>query len=77
MGTWYAVDLGSFSLWYGTADTADGSIAFAGYATENTIAGRSSSGMGGFLEAVFSGSFFLGQAADSVPSADPADSTAE
>lgn len=66
-GTWYAVDLGGFSLWYanvGSAGSSTGSVYFAGYATPETIVGRTSSGTGGFLETLFNGSFFVGQATD-------------
>jgi hypothetical protein len=61
-GTWYAIDLGSFSLWYASAGSAADSETFAGYATPTTIVGRTSPGNGGILEAIFRGSFFVGTA---------------
>jgi hypothetical protein len=70
-GTWYAVDLGSFSLWYATGNSVDGDVTYAGYATADTIVGRTSIGSSGLLEAFFTGSFFIGQVATTDPSAEP------
>jgi hypothetical protein len=64
-GTWYAVDLGNFSLWFASGDSAEGTITFAGYATPEVIVGRTAVGTGGILEALFNGSFFVGQAVSS------------
>lgn len=72
-GTWHAVDLGDFSLWYATADSSAGSVIYIGYATADTIVGRTSVGTGGFIETLFQGSFFVGQATDSAPTEDPTD----
>lgn len=66
-GNWYSVDLGGFSLWYGSASSAGSSTettTFAGYATSEIIVGRTSTGTGGMMEALFNGSFFVGKATD-------------
>ncbi len=61
-GTWYAIDLGNFALWFATGDSTQGTVTFAGYATPEMIAGRTSVGTGGFFQALLTGSFFVGQA---------------
>lgn len=63
-GSWYAIDLGSFSLWFAMGNSTEGMVTFAGYATPQTIMGRTSVGTGGIIESLFTGSFFIGQAAD-------------
>ena len=63
-GSWYAVDLGGFSLWYAASDSGDSSTTFVGYATPEVIVGRASQSNGGVMEAMFSGSFFYGTATD-------------
>lgn len=74
-GNWYSIDLGSFALWFATGDSAQGTVTFAGYATPETIAGRTSVGTGGFFEALFTGAFFVGQATDNPSGDDAGDST--
>ena len=59
-GTWYALDFGNFALWFASGDSIAGTVTFAGYATPEMIAGRTSVGTGGFFEALLSGSFFVG-----------------
>ncbi|WP_425618148.1 hypothetical protein NA78x_001847 [Anatilimnocola sp. NA78] len=66
-GTWYAVDLGSLSLWYATTDSAEGSVMYVGYATGDTIGGVASVGASGIMEAAFSGSVFVGEVAAPMP----------
>jgi hypothetical protein len=66
-GNWYSLDLGGFSLWYASTSSAGsstGSVNIVGYATPEIIVGRTSSGTGGFIETMFNGSFFVGQATD-------------
>jgi hypothetical protein len=72
-GNWYSVDLGGFSLWYATANSAgsaSGNMTFAGYATPEIIVGRMANSSGGMLEAMFNGSFFVGQAAGGMEAED-------
>jgi hypothetical protein len=61
-GTWYALNFGNFSLWFASGQSTAGDTTYAGYATADMIAGRTSVGASGLLEAFFTGSFFVGQA---------------
>jgi len=62
-GTWYAIELGNFSLWFATTTSVDGDVGYAGYATSDTIVGRTSVGSSGLMESLLTGSFFIGHAA--------------
>jgi len=61
-GTWYAINFGNFSLWFAAGQSTAGETTFAGYASGDMIAGRTSVGASGLLESFFTGSFFIGQA---------------
>ncbi len=67
-GTWHAVDLGNFALWYAQASGTSTQTTAIGYATPDMIVGRQSTtsttatGRSRFLRALFHSSFFFGSA---------------
>lgn len=75
-GTWYAIDLGSYSLWVANAEGTAGTQLITGYATPETIVGRivtqsSTTGRGRFLRALFNSSIFFGTAAEAETPEEP------
>lgn len=72
-GTWYAIDLGNYSLFVATAEGTTGSQVVTGYATPEFIAGRIvtqsniGAGRGRFLRALFNTSIFVGTAVEAEP----------
>jgi hypothetical protein len=75
-GTWYAIDLGSYSLWVANAEGTAGAQLITGYATPETIVGRivtqsSTSGRGRFLRALFNSSIFFGTAVEAETPEEP------
>jgi hypothetical protein len=68
VGTWYAIDLGNFSIWYANAADTDGAMTASGFATPETISGRlmSTSGTstsGSFYPMLFDSAWFFGTSA--------------
>lgn len=67
-GTWHAVDLGNFAIWYAQASSAASQSTAIGYATPDMIAGRLSttsttaSTRNRFLRALLQSSYFFGKA---------------
>jgi|GEM_PF-6554772 len=69
-GTWFAIDVGNYALWYATAEGTAGTQTITGLATPEFIVGRivttssASNGSGRFVRALFNTSIFFGTAVD-------------
>jgi hypothetical protein len=74
-GTWYAYDAGDYSWWVASVETTDGNVLLAGYATQESVAGRIFQSEGGsFFDSLLTGGFFYGEAsADEAPDEDLAE----
>jgi hypothetical protein len=69
-GTWTAIDIGNYAIWFGNAQGTTGNQIITGIATPDFIAGRivttsnTNTGRGRFLRALFNSSFFFGTAVE-------------
>jgi hypothetical protein len=68
-GVWYAYDMGDYSWWVASVETTDCNVLLAGYATQESVAGRIFRSEGGsFFDSLLTGGFFYGEATADEPS---------